>query len=48
MYPVSRNGTWIPLVNFLLDTDPQNLITSLRERTAQNARSFELSDRFER
>jgi hypothetical protein len=35
---------------FLLYTAPQklNTVTSLRERTAQNARSFKLSDRFER
>jgi hypothetical protein len=35
---------------FLLYTAPQklNTVKSLRERTAQNARSFKLSDRFER
>jgi hypothetical protein len=36
-------------VNFLHHTGPQklNMDTSLRERTAQNGRSFKLSDRFE-
>ncbi len=35
---------------FLLYTAPpkHNMVTSLRERTTQNARSFKLSDRFER
>jgi hypothetical protein len=44
-FPVSSNGTLVPLVTILT---PKNLVTSLRERTAQNVRSFNLSDRFER
>jgi hypothetical protein len=37
MYPVSSNGIWVKL----------NIVTLLRERTAQNACSFKLSDRYE-
>jgi hypothetical protein len=51
MYPGSSNGTWVPLLIFFyyIGTAPPKafMATSLRERTAQNARSFKLSDRFE-